>query len=200
MKSNSIRTYFNLFSINNLFLLISYYIEAIVSKMNGFLNVSINLRMLDTKLTGETSAFIKNEIQEIEIFSAETIENSKVKNIFVLICFKHNFIKIKNRQLLLRNDTFSGTFDMSWNNQFIRSMMIFLFFNKLSRNDFIKILLIDIPVNTDSLKMYLNLFTDIGLINVVRKDEMQSYKWTIKWENGGNQNKIKVVNSKIYLP
>ena len=200
MKSNSIRTYFNLFSINNLFLLISYYIEAIVSKMNGFLNVSINLRMLDTKLTGETSAFIKNEIQEIEIFSAETIENSKVKNIFVLICFKHNFIKIKNRQLLLRNDTFSGTFDMSWNNQFIRSMMIFLFFNKLSRNDFIKILLIDIPVNTDSLKMYLNLFTDICLINVVRKDEMQSYKWTIKWENGGNQNKIKVVNSKIYLP
>ena len=200
MKSNSIRTYFNLFSINNLFLLISYYIEAIVSKMNGFLNVSINLRMLDTKLTGETSAFIKNEIQEIEIFSAETIENSKVKNIFVLICFKHNFIKIKNRQLLLRNDTFSGTFDMSWNNQFIRSMMIFLFFNKLSRNDFIKILLIDIPVNTDSLKMYLNLFTDIGLINVVRKDERQSYKWTVKWENGGNQDKIKVVNSKIYLP
>ena len=47
--------------------------------------------------------------------------------------------------------------------------------------------------------MYLNLFTDIGLINVVRKDERQSYKWTVKWENGGDQDKIKVVNSKIYL-
>ena len=88
MKSNSIRTYFNLFSINNLFLLISYYIEAIVSKMNGFLNVSINLRMLDTKLTGETSAFIKNEVQEIEIFSGETFENSKVKKYFCFNLFQ----------------------------------------------------------------------------------------------------------------
>jgi hypothetical protein len=88
MKSNSMRTYINLFSINNLFLLFSYYIEAIVSKMNGFLNVSINLRMLDTKLTGETSAFIKNEVQEIEIFSPETIKNSKVKNYFCINVFQ----------------------------------------------------------------------------------------------------------------
>jgi hypothetical protein len=42
--------------------------------------------------------------------------------------------------------------------------------------------------------MYLNVFADIGLINVVRKNERLSYKWTVKWENGGDQDEIKVVN------
>ena len=45
--------------------------------------------MLDTKLTEKLSSFIKNEVQEIEIYSTEIDEQSKVNHIY-----NFTFIKI----------------------------------------------------------------------------------------------------------
>ena len=41
----------------------------IASKQLGSLNLAVNVRMLQTALTGQVSAFVFNEMQEIEISS-----------------------------------------------------------------------------------------------------------------------------------
>lgn len=43
--------------------------ELIGSKQGGFFNLSLNAKMLDSKLTDQVSAFVSNEIQEIKISS-----------------------------------------------------------------------------------------------------------------------------------
>ena len=41
----------------------------IASKQLGSLNLAVNVRMLQTALTGQVSVFVFNEMQEIEISS-----------------------------------------------------------------------------------------------------------------------------------
>ena len=59
-----------------------YYIESVASKASGGLNLAINARMFTTTLTDQVSAFVNNEIQDIEIESSIILESYVILNFF----------------------------------------------------------------------------------------------------------------------
>lgn len=48
---------------------LSYYFEVSATKQSGGLNLNVNGKMLSSSLTDITSAYVFNELQEIEITS-----------------------------------------------------------------------------------------------------------------------------------
>jgi hypothetical protein len=52
-----------------------YYIEVVASRAGGNLNLALNAKMFNTVLTDKVSAFVKNEIQDVEINSTIILES-----------------------------------------------------------------------------------------------------------------------------
>ena len=52
----------------------SYYFLAVASKANSKVDLQINAKMMQTKLTDAESFWVKNEVQEIEITSTKIPE------------------------------------------------------------------------------------------------------------------------------
>lgn len=52
-----------------LFEIFSYFFQAVASRSTGLLSLAINGKMFSTSLTNQSSAYVTNEVQEIEISS-----------------------------------------------------------------------------------------------------------------------------------
>lgn len=103
----------------------NYYIEAVSSRQNGKLDLSINAIMLDTFLTDTVSNLVSNEMQELEITS--DIDLEKVEIVYGQAPSTEGVSEI---QEIVVNSSFRAPFRLSFDNALTsnRFFQLFIYF------------------------------------------------------------------------